>query len=148
MKMWDYVDHDIPRGRLPPPCKHEFDRTVLCDYPAAAIGERSDARGLAYIIYTSGSTGQPKGVMVEHRGVVRLVRQTNYITLDGSDRILQTASLAFDASTFEIWGALLNGASLYLPPGEDLLDAQARPPYRALPRNNHVSYDRSVQHLG
>ena len=123
-KMWDYVDHDIPRGRLPPPCKHEFDRTVLCDYPAAAIGERSDARGLAYIIYTSGSTGQPKGVMVEHRGVVRLVRQTNYITLHGSDRILQTASLAFDASTFEIWGALLNGASLYLPPGEDLLDAQ------------------------
>ena len=119
-----HINKRCSRGELPPRRKHQFDCTVLTDYPAAAIGERSHACGLANIIYTSGSTGQPKGVMIEHRAVIRLVRQTNYISLDGSDRILQTGSLAFDASTFEIWGALLNGAALCLPSGEDLLDAR------------------------
>ncbi len=61
--------------------------------------------------------------MVEHRAVLRLVRNTNYMQFSASERILQTGSLAFDASTFEIWGALLNGGCLHLPSGEDLLDA-------------------------
>ena len=125
---YDVMIHiDKRRGSrdLPPRCRQQFDRTALTECPAAALVERSDARALAYIIYTSGSTGQPKGVMVEHRSVVRLVRHTNYITLDENDRILQTGSLAFDASTFEIWGALLNGGSLLLPPGEELLDGHA-----------------------
>jgi len=69
---------------------------------------------LAYIIYTSGSTGKPKGTMVEHRNVIRLVINPNYINFKEDDRILQTGSLAFDASTFEIWGALLNGLSVCL----------------------------------
>lgn len=64
--------------------------------------QRSD--NLAYVIYTSGSTGRPKGVMVEHRSVVRLVRNTNYIDFSEEHRILQTGSIVFDASTFEIWG--------------------------------------------
>ncbi|MDQ1352313.1 MAG: hypothetical protein QG657_2619 [Acidobacteriota bacterium] len=76
---------------------------------------------LSYIIYTSGSTGKPKGVMVEHRSVVRLVKNTNYITFNTGDRILQTGALEFDASTFEIWGALLNGLTLYLASKEDIL---------------------------
>ncbi|MFB2892337.1 amino acid adenylation domain-containing protein [Aerosakkonemataceae cyanobacterium BLCC-F50] len=67
---------------------------------------------LAYIIYTSGSTGTPKGVMIPHRAVNRLVCQTNYVQIEPSDRIAQVANLAFDAATFEIWGALLNGAQL------------------------------------
>ncbi|MFW6359360.1 MAG: non-ribosomal peptide synthetase [Chroococcales cyanobacterium] len=70
------------------------------------------SNGLAYIIYTSGSTGIPKGVMVPHRAVNRLVLNTNYIQIEASDRIAQVANLAFDAATFEIWGALLNGAQL------------------------------------
>ena len=67
---------------------------------------------LAYLIYTSGSTGTPKGVMVPHRAVNRLVCNTNYVEIEQSDRIAQVANLAFDAATFEVWGALLNGAQL------------------------------------
>ncbi|WP_460288463.1 non-ribosomal peptide synthetase, partial [Clostridium faecium] len=62
---------------------------------------------LAYIIYTSGSTGKPKGVAVEQKNVVRLVKNTNYIKFKRNHKILQTGAIAFDASTFEIWGALL-----------------------------------------
>ncbi|MHB9132567.1 MAG: amino acid adenylation domain-containing protein [Armatimonadota bacterium] len=76
------------------------------------------AEHLAYVIFTSGSTGMPKGVAVPHRGVVRLVRNTNYIDIHPDDTFLQFAPLAFDASTFEIWGALLNGARLVLMPPE------------------------------
>jgi tyrocidine synthetase III len=76
---------------------------------------------LAYIMYTSGSTGRPKGVMVEHRNVVRLVKNTNYLKWTETCRILQTGSLSFDASTFEIWGAILNGAQLHLAGKEILL---------------------------
>ncbi|HLP59628.1 MAG TPA: amino acid adenylation domain-containing protein [Candidatus Deferrimicrobium sp.] len=76
---------------------------------------------LAYIIYTSGSTGQPKGVMVTHRNVVRLVKNTNYIDFAGGDSILQTGAMEFDASTFEVWGALLNGLKLVLANKETIL---------------------------
>jgi len=73
---------------------------------------------LANVIYTSGSTGRPKGVCVSHRGVVRLVKETNYAELTPEEVFLQLASISFDASTFEIWGSLLNGAKLVvMPPG-------------------------------
>jgi amino acid adenylation domain-containing protein len=71
---------------------------------------------LAYVMYTSGSTGQPKGVMVEHRGIVRLVRDTDYCRFAPDEKFLQFAPISFDASTFEIWGALLNGSALVLMP--------------------------------
>jgi amino acid adenylation domain-containing protein/non-ribosomal peptide synthase protein (TIGR01720 family) len=67
---------------------------------------------LAYVMYTSGSTGRPKGVCVPQRGVVRLVCQTEYIKLGAEDRVGQLSNFSFDAATFEIWGALLNGARL------------------------------------
>jgi len=73
---------------------------------------------LAYVMYTSGSTGRPKGVMVEHRGIVRLVRGTNYCHFGPDETFLQFAPLSFDASTFEIWGALLSGGRLVLIPKE------------------------------
>lgn len=66
----------------------------------------------AYIIYTSGSTGTPKGVVVPHRAVNRLVCDPNYVQITPGDRVAQVANLAFDAATFEVWGALLNGAEL------------------------------------
>jgi len=73
---------------------------------------------LAYVMYTSGSTGKPKGVAVTHRNVVRLVRNTNYASFSPDEIFLQSATISFDASTFEIWGSLLNGARLALmPPG-------------------------------
>ncbi|MCP5049063.1 MAG: amino acid adenylation domain-containing protein, partial [bacterium] len=90
--------------------------------PAAGGGTLSIENTVpAYVIYTSGSTGKPKGVMAEHRGVVRLVRNTNYVAFNPGDRIMQTGALEFDASTFEIWGSLLNGLSLFLMDKEDLL---------------------------
>ncbi len=73
---------------------------------------------LAYLMYTSGSTGKPKSVMVEHRNITNLVTAPNYVDISADDRILQLAPVAFDAATFEIWGALLNGARVVLaPPG-------------------------------
>ncbi len=78
---------------------------------------------LAYIMYTSGSTGKPKGVMIEHLNINRLISNSNMLRVTEEDRILQTGSLAFDASTFEIWGALLNGAALYLVDKEEILSA-------------------------
>jgi len=71
---------------------------------------------LAYVMYTSGSTGQPKGVSIVHRGVVRLVKKTNYVNLTADEVLLQLAPISFDASTFEIWGSLLNGAKLIVMP--------------------------------
>ena len=77
---------------------------------------------LAYVMYTSGSTGMPKGVMVRHESVLRLVLQSNYVNLDEQSRLLHTGAPGFDASTFEIWGALLNGGTLCQIGGDLLLD--------------------------
>ena len=84
----------------------------------------SDVSGndLAYVIYTSGSTGQPKGVMVEQRSVVRLVKSTNYVQISESDTILSLSNFSFDGSVFDIFGALLNGASVVILSTEALVD--------------------------
>lgn len=71
---------------------------------------------LAYVMFTSGSTGQPKGVCVKHQNVVRLVKNTNYADFDAHHVFLHMAQVAFDAATFEIWGALLNGGKLVVMP--------------------------------
>jgi amino acid adenylation domain-containing protein len=75
-----------------------------------------NASDLAYVMYTSGSSGEPKGVAIEQGSVIRLVSGQNYIDVSKADRFLQLASLSFDASTFEIWAPLLNGACLIVPP--------------------------------
>ena len=102
------------------------DRAVLLDNMGAAEDGEFAARPAparhhgpdspAYILYTSGSTGNPKGVVVPHRGVVRLVRDQNYMPFTADQVFLQMGNLCFDASTFEIWGALLNGARLVIQP--------------------------------
>jgi len=81
---------------------------------------KTDDEAIAYVMFTSGSTGKPKATIIPHRAVLRLVLDTNYITITHSDSILQFAPPSFDASTFEVWGALLNGATLVLYSGVGL----------------------------
>ncbi|GLY70040.1 non-ribosomal peptide synthetase [Amycolatopsis taiwanensis] len=69
-----------------------------------------------YVVYTSGSTGRPKGVLIPHRGVVRLVREPVFCTLNPGDRLACTANPAFDAITFEVWGGLARGATVVMFP--------------------------------
>ncbi|HKV95701.1 MAG TPA: amino acid adenylation domain-containing protein [Candidatus Angelobacter sp.] len=79
---------------------------------------------LAYVIYTSGSTGQPKAAAVSHCSMIRLLRDTNYIQFQGDEVVAQTVNMSFDPSTFEIWGALLNGCRLVIITNEVLLDVE------------------------
>jgi len=66
------------------------------------------------LFYTSGSTGVPKAVCVPHRAVVRLVMNTDYVSIGVNDRVANLSNVAFDASTFEIWGPLLNGGEAHV----------------------------------
>ncbi|KJB88404.1 peptide synthetase, partial [Paenibacillus sp. E194] len=81
-----------------------------------------EATDLACVIYTSGTTGKPKGNLVSHRNIVRVVRNTNYIDITERDHVLQLSSYSFDGATFDIFGALTNGARLVLVPHETLLE--------------------------
>src|SRR6185437_783410 len=76
------------------------------------LEEISGVRNLGYVMYTSGTTGKPKGIGVEQEAMVRLVKSTDYVELGEQEVMLQYAPIAFDASTFEIWGARLNGGRL------------------------------------
>ncbi|MAE63391.1 MAG: non-ribosomal peptide synthetase [Phycisphaeraceae bacterium] len=98
------------------------DDGTVSDEPLSPIAGPEDA---AYVMFTSGSTGRPKGVRVGHRAIVRLVRDTNYITLSPRDGVAQASTVAFDAATFEVWGALLNGARLVGVPRQTLLAPSA-----------------------
>lgn len=101
----------------------DTDTAKLCDQSRSNPSLNVSPDSLAYVMFTSGSTGQPKGVMIRHSSIARLVFGNQYANF-GSDRVfLQLAPVSFDASTFEIWGSLLHGAKLVIaPPG--LLDFQ------------------------
>jgi len=90
------------------------------DPPCSTNGEH-----LAYLMYTSGSTGRPKAVAVPHRAISRLVLHTNYVTITSADVVAQASNASFDAATFEIWGALLNGARLVVIPRDVVLSPTA-----------------------
>ena len=89
-------------------------------HPVTAPEVYTTPQQLAYVNYTSGSTGLPKGVGIPHQGVIRLVKNNHYQQPHTSVRTLHASSTAFDAATFEIWSALLNGGTLVLYPEPSL----------------------------
>ncbi|BAZ33597.1 amino acid adenylation domain-containing protein (plasmid) [Cylindrospermum sp. NIES-4074] len=109
---------------------------VICldtDWPTIAQHSHENldvavcADNLVYVIYTSGSTGQPKGVAIEHLSLCNLAQaQTSLFNVKATSRVLQFASLSFDASVSEIFMAVTSGAMLILAtasklmPGDDL----------------------------
>jgi amino acid adenylation domain-containing protein len=102
------------------------DAAAIAAHPEVPPPQRATPESLAYVMFTSGSTGVPKGVAVPHRAVARLVRETSFMELGPREVFLQMAPVAFDASTLEIWGPLLNGGQLALmPPGPVELEALA-----------------------
>jgi amino acid adenylation domain-containing protein len=113
------------RKRMPP----ESARVICLDTDWKTISREDQTispatitpDNLAYVIYTSGSTGKPKGAAIVHRGITRLVFETNYIQLSSDERIAQLSNSSFDAATFEVWGALLHGGRLIGVPRETLL---------------------------
>ncbi len=88
-----------------------------------SIASECTGNDTACIVYTSGTTGVPKGNLITHKAIIRVVCETNYISIYKHDVILQTANYAFDGSLFNIFGALLNGAKLVLFEKEYLLDS-------------------------
>lgn len=103
---------------------------ILAEPPppvAIVFTEPHSSHDPAHLLYTSGSTGQPKGVLVPHQAVIRLVCETDYMDFGPDEVFLLAAPMFFDASTFELWGALLHGATLSLPlPGSFGLAGLAR----------------------
>ena len=87
------------------------------------LSQASDS--VAYIMYTSGSTGTPKGVLVPHRGITRLVLNNGYADFNAADRVAFASNPAFDASTMDVWGPLLNGGQVHVIDHATLLDPAA-----------------------
>src|SRR5262249_61047649 len=90
----------------------DADWPAVADRPTTAPRHSLHPDNTAYVIYTSGSTGTPKGVGASHRGIVSFSQNQSIVSWSAHETAIQIAPLAFDASTFEIWGALLNAAKL------------------------------------
>jgi amino acid adenylation domain-containing protein len=101
----------------------DFDTIDFATGDAASLNLQGAGADRAYVIFTSGSTGKPKGVAVTHRGVARLVIQSDYVRFGPDDVVAHASNVAFDAATFEIWGALLNGGKLVIIPRDVLLSS-------------------------
>lgn len=100
---------------------------------SSMIRSESGPENLAYLIYTSGSTGQPKGVMLEHRGLTNMALcHARTFGVGPGSRVLQFSSLCFDASVSEIFMTLVSGATLCLAnrsdraPGRELIETMRR----------------------
>jgi amino acid adenylation domain-containing protein len=122
------------RSGMPATTATTADALPVADVDADAASDANgdgDGDAPAYVMYTSGSTGQPKGVVIRHRSIARLVMSAGFMTLGPATRMLQAAPLGFDASTLEIWGPLLNGGCCVLhpevvPTGPGLADTLGR----------------------
>jgi amino acid adenylation domain-containing protein len=112
-------EHDARVVRL------DADGEAIERHPAAVPASRTNPDNLAYVIYTSGSTGRPKGIAVPHHAIARLVLRTDYVKLGPPDRLAHLSSPSFDATTFELWGALLNGSTVVVINRDTVLSPHA-----------------------
>ena len=119
-----HIDKSPSKQPPTPRQKQQCDARQLGENFQPLQSDQISGDNLAYLLYTSGTTGSPKGVTVEHHSILRLVLDTNFIKLGPDSVILQTGALAFDASTFEIWGALLNGGRICFTEQQVILDAR------------------------
>ncbi|AZF05942.1 non-ribosomal peptide synthetase [Pseudomonas sp. R5-89-07] len=103
----------------------DLDRLTLAAQPNHNPDLSQSSDSVAYIMYTSGSTGTPKGVLVPHRGITRLVLNNGYADFNASDRVAFASNPAFDASTMDVWGPLLNGGQVQVIDHATLLDPLA-----------------------
>ena len=92
----------------------DADKGAIAAESAEAPENSATAESPAYVMFTSGSTGRPKGTVIPHRGIVRLVVNTDCAQMTPSDVVSQVSNSSFDASTWEIYSALLNGARLVI----------------------------------
>lgn len=119
------VDARLVSGRQVLDVRAEMQRRTIASRTQPWPDTPADAP--LYVMFTSGSTGVPKGVVVPHGGVARLVHDADYARFDADSRWSQIASLAFDASTLEVWAPLLHGGCCViqetaLPSLEELAD--------------------------
>jgi len=122
--------------------KINLDEAGLYEGDATDLESTGGPGNLAYVIYTSGTTGMPKGVMVEHRGVVNLtVGQIKIFNIDERDRVLQFYSISFDGSMWIIYLALLSGATLYLVNENMLIDNYK---FNSYMRDNRITFISAV----
>jgi amino acid adenylation domain-containing protein len=103
----------------------DIDSVVLDEEASTDLDTPLDGEALAYVMYTSGSTGQPKGVMVPHRGITRLIWNNNYAQFSKEDRVAFGVNPSFDVSTLEVWAPLLNGGCIVVISQKTLLDPAA-----------------------
>ena len=120
----ELIDAGHPETAL---CQVGIVEEMLASPGALLFSVEVSAEAPACLAYTSGSSGRPKGVQVPHRGISRLVKGGGYVSLTPDETLLHFSPLSFDASTFELWGALLNGGRVVLmPTGQMSPEAVAR----------------------
>lgn len=105
--MWD-------QGEYPPEIV-AVDRLNTARHPTSNLSVKISVADLAYVIYTSGTTGRPKGALIEQQGIISMVHNVSYIDISPRDVFIHLSDPSFDAATFELWGALTQGATLVIP---------------------------------
>ncbi|KAF9994385.1 hypothetical protein BGZ80_007824, partial [Entomortierella chlamydospora] len=117
------VKTEIPSLLNLPVLRIDADNLPSLEINVGSLRPSTSAQDTAYIMYTSGSTGLPKGVMVSHCGIARLVINNGFTDIGPDDSVAFSTNPSFDPSTFDVWAALVNGARMVIIDNDTYLDA-------------------------